>query len=526
MSATLRDELAEAIARGQVVIVAGAGMSIAATVGEPVAGWGGLLEDGVDRGVELGLSAGEAEIYRSMIRSQKVDLMVSGAELVTRALGGSESGEYKTWLRGTVGSLTCRNRELIEALADLGALIATTNYDGLLEEVTRLPPVTWRNPGTVQRVLQDDEQRIIHLHGHWEEPESVVLGISSYGQVMQAGAPQEIQQALTVFKKLVFVGCGEGLTDPNFAALRSFLRMFQESESRHYRLCTESEAEALRHEHEGEPIRVLPYGEGHGDLLPFLRGLRPPGSAAEGQTAAPAASTAEPKPMGTAFDVPPLQPDYIDRPEDLDRIRELLGKNGIVAITGRPGAVSPTCRWSSRRRWRRMLSYVASCTSACLKMYSSSGTRRRSRMSSIRSSSSSSASSSMSAAAIASSTRRRKLRPTTDATLSTSLTSSSSRSIRARITPSTVSGTATASAPCPHASGRSPRGRTGSPRRARAGARTRRPSPSRGPRRAFSISPLCSREREARAISVSASGSSAPRRSGADARADPRRRGG
>ena len=62
MSATLRDELAEAIARGQVVIVVGAGVSIAATGGEPVAGWGGLLEDGVDRGVERGVSAGDAEI--------------------------------------------------------------------------------------------------------------------------------------------------------------------------------------------------------------------------------------------------------------------------------------------------------------------------------------------------------------------------------------------------------------------------------------------------------------------------------
>ena len=139
-------------------------------------------------------------------------------------------------------------------------------------------------------MLQGDERRIIHLHGHWEEPESVVLGIGSYGQVMQADAPQEIQQALTVFKKLVFVGCGEGLNDPNFQALRSFLRKFQESESRHYRLCTDGEAEALRHEHEGEPIRVLPYGEGHGDLLPFLRAFDRPGRAAEERAAAPHAA--------------------------------------------------------------------------------------------------------------------------------------------------------------------------------------------------------------------------------------------
>ena len=88
----------------------------------------------------------------------------------------------------------------------------------------------------------------------------------------------------------------------------------------------------------------------------------------------------------------------------------------------------------------RMLPYVASWTSACLKMYSSSGhlpafpdQLEPEQLLQL-------ASSSMPAAVIAASTRRRKLRPTTDATLSTSLTSSSSRSIRARTTPSTVSG--------------------------------------------------------------------------------------
>ena len=84
-------------------------------------------------------------------------------------------------------------------------------------------------------MLQEDEPRIIHLHGHWEEPESVVLGIGSYEQVMQAGAPQEIQQALTVFMKLVFVGCG----DP-------FLWMTAVDTDEVARRCVEDDRPALR----------------------------------------------------------------------------------------------------------------------------------------------------------------------------------------------------------------------------------------------------------------------------------------
>ena len=307
-------------------------------------------------------------------------MMISAAELVTEKLGGPEDGEYATWLRDCFEGLRCRERGLIEALVDLGAPIATTNYDNLLEEVTGLRPVTWKHPGAIQRVLQKDEPRIIHLHGHWEEPESVVLGTRSYERVKEASAAQAIQQAVTVFNKLVFVGCGDGLEDPNFEALRAFLRTFRASESRHYRLCREDEAERLRQDHEGEPIRVLPYGEGYGDLLPFLRGLRPPGDAAAGATAAARpASMAEPKPMGTPFDVPPLRPDYLERPEDLDRIRELFGENRIVGITGRPGrAGSPrkaSARRSSPHSSLRTSRYSRSSSTGCI---GSSSARARS----------------------------------------------------------------------------------------------------------------------------------------------------
>jgi hypothetical protein len=75
---------------------------------------------------------------------------------------------------------------------------------------------------------------------------------------------------------LVFVGCGAGLADPNFAELRRWLAgVFAGSPYRHYRLGLQSELAELWSEH-GLAERIVPlaYGTSHDELGPFLRSLR------------------------------------------------------------------------------------------------------------------------------------------------------------------------------------------------------------------------------------------------------------
>ena len=88
-------------------------------------------------------------------------------------------GSAKLW-----GSLRPHNREVIDALHGLGLQIATTNYDGLIEEVTGLPTVTWIEGSKVERVIRGNDRGVLHLHGYWEKPESIILGVRSYEQVM------------------------------------------------------------------------------------------------------------------------------------------------------------------------------------------------------------------------------------------------------------------------------------------------------------------------------------------------------
>ncbi|MFL6202440.1 MAG: SIR2 family protein [Thermoanaerobaculia bacterium] len=275
MSHDLADDLRAEIAKGHVLVVVGAGMSTGATQGDPLASWQGLLENGVERCVAVrGLDAKWASRVREEIRSGDLDDLLSAAEKVSSKLGFPDSGEYRRWLHDTVGKLELKDRSILDAIRDLGLPIATTNYDGLLEEVTHRPALTWRDGDKAARVIRGVEPGILHLHGYWEAPESVILGIRSYEHIRGNQYAQAVLRAIQTLHTLLFIGCGDGLDDPNFGALLAWAReAFRGAEARHYRLCRGNELEELREKHREERLFPISYGPKHGDLGPFVRSL-------------------------------------------------------------------------------------------------------------------------------------------------------------------------------------------------------------------------------------------------------------
>jgi|GEM_PF-4128654 len=273
----LFDDLRQQIANGQVLAVIGAGVSIGTTNNNAVASWIGLLRNGVERclAVVPGLPSGWAERVRSEIESGDSDDLLSAAEKISSKLG-SQGGEYGRWLRETVGALRIERSDVITALKDLGVPIATTNYDSLIEQVTELQSVSWRQAAQVEYLIRGAEPGVLHLHGYWQDPQSVVLGIRSYEAVLGDAHTQAIQRALRATRTLLFIGYGAGLADPNFGALLRWARdVFSGSEFRHYRLALQQEVEAMQAMHPaGERIYVLPFGDKHTDLPAFLRNLR------------------------------------------------------------------------------------------------------------------------------------------------------------------------------------------------------------------------------------------------------------
>ena len=353
---SLLDDLKDEIEAGRALLLVGAGVAIASTGRAPVASWPGLLRDGVERVATLGWTQSERWVERQLEILDEVEAgtadtgdLLSVAEQVENRLGAPNGPEWGRWLDETVGELPLVDPAILKALADLALPIATTNYDGLIERVTGFEVVTWRQSERALRVLRNEVRDVLHLHGFWQDPESVVLGIRSYEAVRQHELAQALQRILPALKSVVFVGCGAGLADPNFAALRQWMRTNLPTRHRHFRLCLESEVESLKREHPAdERIFPISYGAKHEELEPFLLRLR-------GKSAA----TPVARPPSVPFSPPVVDVrTFVGRGSALFRLRHALVDqrgDGVAGIWGGPGfgksALAARFAWRYRDRF-------------------------------------------------------------------------------------------------------------------------------------------------------------------------------
>ena len=202
-------------------MVVGSGVSVAAcgnqeVDGHKVATWSGLLEHGVHRLIEIGAADGGEEMLRNMIRSRKTDFMISAAGMITERFKARSEGTYRGWLSGSIGQLKLQDRTLLQDIAALPGLVATLNYDHLLVEETGRLAITWQETNAVQDVLRGTMVAILHLHGEYQKPESVVLGLDAYHKTKDDPHGKAVVQCLTLSKTLIFIGCGDTVLDPNF----------------------------------------------------------------------------------------------------------------------------------------------------------------------------------------------------------------------------------------------------------------------------------------------------------------------
>lgn len=246
MSDPYLDDLCEQLARGNVVVIVGAGVAVAATAANEAASWSGLLRCGIRR-LRQRHHHDDAWERERLAQLQQGDAatLIALAEEITQGLGGLQGGDFGNWLRETVGALRVEDDALLKALVELRAPLWTTNYDSLLEQATGRPVYTWLQKPKIDRVLRGDDAAIVHLHGHWDLPQTVVLGIASYEQICRDPGAQARLQAVLATKTCLFVGMGEGLSDPNFSALLAwFQTAFADSPYPHYVLARDDEAPA------------------------------------------------------------------------------------------------------------------------------------------------------------------------------------------------------------------------------------------------------------------------------------------
>ena len=283
-NATLIETLKNDIAAERVVVIAGTGVSVA-TSGNPeisghqVATWTGLLGHGIDHGEENGeITTGEAQLLAMQLKLGSTDMLIGAAEIISQRLRSRSPGVFRGWLKGSIGQLTLQDPALIDAVQALGGLIATLNYDTLIEEATGRRAITWRQADAVTDVLRHTTpDAVLHLHGVYTEPESVVLGLASYLQVRDDAHASTVLRSLAQSRTLLFVGCGDTVSDPNFARLIEWAKAaLDDVAPHHFLLCRQSERRAFQEKLRQAPwLQPLAYGDDYADLLPFLQSLAP-----------------------------------------------------------------------------------------------------------------------------------------------------------------------------------------------------------------------------------------------------------
>jgi hypothetical protein len=279
---TLKKKLITELQEGRVTIIVGTGISVAATENQEIEGckvatWPGLLLHGVQHCKEIGLVDDfDVSVLTLQINSGRTDHIISAAETITNKMRARSAGVYRGWLKSTIGALQVANPAPIEALNCLPGVIATLNYDNVIEDVTNRRAVTWLKTDEVEEVLNGRyEDSVIHLHGWYREPESVVLGASSYLNVKNHSHAKSVLQHFTIGRTLLFVGCGSTFEDPNFSQLIQWARdAISDVSPRHYVLCCSSELVRFQSKLEDAPwLQPLSYGDTHSSLTPFLQSL-------------------------------------------------------------------------------------------------------------------------------------------------------------------------------------------------------------------------------------------------------------
>ena len=181
---------------------------------------------------------------------------------------------------------------------------------------------------SVAEILTGESNNVWHIHGYWDEPESVIFSNADYDRVKHSDRAQFLQQHAAFADTLIFIGCSaDGLADQNIGKLLNWFGDFWGGLGReHFALVTESKVSAP-----GWPATVkrVAYGSEHDNLPDFLRRLAI-------ATAPSPASAPAPESVNRIQSIIPDTP-TVGRLNEIARVASAALDGRPCIITGAPG---------------------------------------------------------------------------------------------------------------------------------------------------------------------------------------------
>jgi hypothetical protein len=231
---TFKKDLANARTRNAVVL--GAGASIALT-NKPDLSWPGFLLSMIGHALQNGYCTAnkknQLERYKQHLKLSIGTVgPVRGA--ITLATIADEVDKvyrqrknerlFEGFLNDVIATLkfdhsSDESKFFLETIARFNCPILTTNYDDMVERGLGIRSLTLHNIACAADVLRNDEQCVIHLHGIYTDPNSIVLTARDYSKLVK----DENWEHMVGFLKdrvLIFVGFGSSMFDSAFRIFR------------------------------------------------------------------------------------------------------------------------------------------------------------------------------------------------------------------------------------------------------------------------------------------------------------------
>ena len=257
--------LINALEDNKIVYIFGTGISSALT-GVPY-GWYQWILDGINT---LHDTAIKKSLKKQLDANDSADNMIS---VVSKLIVFAKSeGSYDRWMQKSFESNTIKNNRLASILEKIPMtqdVLATTNYDLLLEKATSLRTTSYEEPNIIFPMLQKNQStHIIHLHGVYDSAkniDNIIADEKQYSDIYNNEGAQFIQNLLGT-RTLIFVGCGQTTEDINIARFIKFAKEHLKLEIPYYFLHRADEALP------DMPDNIIPieYGNKYEDLSIFL----------------------------------------------------------------------------------------------------------------------------------------------------------------------------------------------------------------------------------------------------------------
>jgi hypothetical protein len=271
------EQLINLLKKDKVIPVVGAGFSYAVA---NLPGWKGVIEHGLSYAKERQLApASQIADVQSLLNNHQ---LVQGAAIMKQILN-APNHPFPGWLEELFGNPAIATDELIHSVNDLCTdYILTTNYDRLLYSQSKLKTkqvFNWSNHEEAAKALAKKEEFILHLHGVYDKPSSIILSEYDYEHLSQQHGYKTILQKLWTEYHFLFIGCSrDGVMDEDFSTVIRFLQnWFPSVNHTHFILFHDSEfAKGTQIELLTQcNIQAISYGNDYKKLAAFINNINP-----------------------------------------------------------------------------------------------------------------------------------------------------------------------------------------------------------------------------------------------------------